>query len=138
MPQRLLAVLLSLLVCQTLFAADIYEPKPGSAERTALMDAMRKPVSKHVGTRVTFTGTLKSTGSWAVFHGDAAPTDGKVPETDNAAELELDFFALLQKQGGTWVAVSWSFAGDIGPIEEAKKKFPAAPKSLFRSLFGDE
>jgi hypothetical protein len=126
----------SLLLCGAAWAAEIYEPKPGSAERTAIMDAMREPVSRRIGTRVTFTGTVKVTGPWAVFHGNAAPTNGKTPKGPNAEELELDFFALLQKRQGTWVPLHWGFAGDIGVMEEAKAKYPAVPKELFNSLLG--
>ena len=48
-------------------------------------------------------------------------------------DLELDFFALLKKDGeGNWGVVHWGFAGDIGVSEEAKEKFPEAPWVLFQ------
>ncbi len=109
------------------------EPKPGTPERKAIMDAMRTPVSKHVGMAVTFTGEVRMIGNWACFLGDAAPTDGKVPkDEDIAADLELDFFALLQKNAeGVWRVKHWGFSGDTGVSEAAREKFPKAPRGLF-------
>src|SRR5262245_11129025 len=110
--------------------AEVHEPKPGSPDRTAIMDAMRVPVSKHVGTRVTFTGNVKISGDWAIFTGNVAPSDGKPPKKDLAGDLDLDFFALLRKVKGEWTVLHWGFAGDISVTEDAKKKFPDAPKEL--------
>jgi hypothetical protein len=114
--------------------AEVHEPKPGSPDRTAIMEAMRAPVTKHVGKRVTFTGSVKVSGEWATFSGNVAPSDGKPPKKDVAGELDLDFFALLRKVNGEWTVLHWGFAGDIGVTEEAKKKFPNAPKELLPDL----
>ena len=110
-----------------------YEPKAGSAERKAIMDAMRAPVSKQIGKPVTFTGQVRVVGSWARFHGNVAPTDGKPPKSEDAKfALDLDFFALLRKtDAGGWEVLHHGFAGDIGVMEAAKEKFPKAPRALF-------
>jgi hypothetical protein len=130
--RKLTGLLFSLLLALPAIAG-VYEPKPGTPERAAIMEAMRGPVSKHVGTRVIFTGPLKVSGDWAVFQGDAAPAGGR-PNPDAVFELELDFFALLHRAGGTWKAVHWGFAGDIGVMEEARRKYAEAPRELFQSL----
>lgn len=119
-------------------AEPVREPAAGSAERKAIMEALRGPVAKHVGKRVTFTGKVKICGEWATFsEGGAAPTDGVPPKDENVAgEMELDLFALLRKSGGQWKVLHWAFAGDIGPMVEARKKFPAVPKALLRDLTG--
>jgi hypothetical protein len=83
---------------------------------------------------VTFTGSVKVSGEWATFQGNVAPSDGKPPKGDVATELEFDFFALLHRDGGIWKMLHWGFAGDIGPAEEARKKYPQAPKALFPYL----
>jgi hypothetical protein len=114
-----------------LLGAEYSEPKPGSAERTAIMEAMRRPVSKHVGQRVTFTGSVRLVENWASFHGKAAPTDGKPPRGDVAFELELDCFALLRRVDSDWKVLHWGFAGDVGVVERALKNYPHAPKALF-------
>lgn len=115
-------------------AADVHEPKPGSPERKVIMEAMRGPVSKQVGKRVTFTGEVKVSGDWATFAGHVAPTDGKPPSGDVAMDLELDFFALLRRVNGAWVVAHGGFAGDISVMEAAKEKFPDAPKALLPDL----
>ena len=111
-------------------AAEVREPKIGSPERKAIMETMRGPVSKRVGKRVTFTGAVKISGDWATFQGNVAPTDGVVPKGDAAYDLSLDFFALLRLEKGRWTLLLWDFAGDIGPLDEARKKFPNVPKEL--------
>lgn len=109
-----------------------HEPKAGTPERKAIMDAMRAPVSAEVGGDVVFTGTVRVSGSWARFNGHVDPVGGKPKNEDIAAEMELDFFALLQKDGkGGWKVLHKGFAGDIGVMEEAKEKFPKAPWVLF-------
>ncbi len=112
----------------------VTEPKAGSPERKAIMDAMRVVVTEHVGTAVTFTGDVRTSGGWARFQGNVATANGKVPTKEEAAmDLELDFFALLKKDGeGNWGVVHWGFAGDIGVSEEAKEKFPEAPWVLYQ------
>lgn len=111
-------------------AGEVREPKIGSPERKAIMETMRGPVSKHIGKRVTFTGEVKVCGAWATFQGDAAPTDGVAPKGDAAGDLELDFFALLRLEKGKWTLLHWGFSGDIGVMDEARRKFPNAPKEL--------
>jgi methionine-rich copper-binding protein CopC len=131
----MLSRLILLLALITSFAhAEVYEPKPGSAERKAIMDALRLPVSIYVGTPVTFTGNVEVSGNWAKFTGGAAPTDGKAPKTDKADEMELDLFALLRKQDGAWKVLSWAFSGDISAYQDALQKFPKAPKDLMPPL----
>jgi len=115
--------------------AEVYEPKPGTPLRKAIMDAMRVPISKHIGKTVEFSGELKVSGDWARFGGNVAPKDGKAPKNETAqSELELDFFALLQKMDGEWKVLSWGFSGDISAYEAAKQKYPQAPKDLMPDL----
>jgi hypothetical protein len=112
---------------------EVTEPKPGTPERKAIMDAMREPVSEHVGKGVIFTGSVRASGAWARFQGNVKTADGEAPKNeDAAADLELDFFALLRKDAdGVWEVQKWGFAGDIGVREEAREKFPKAPWVLF-------
>lgn len=114
---------------RTLTRVRTVNPKPGTEERKAIMDSMRGPVSAYAGGRVQFTGEVTIAGNWARFSGSAARADGKKPSNpDVASEMDLDFFALLKKdtQAG-WQTLHWGFAGDIGVMEEASKKFPQAP-----------
>ena len=109
-----------------------FEPKAGTPERKAIMDAMRAPMSAEVGQNVDFTGTVRVSGSWARFNGHVDPVGGKPKNEDIALEMELDFFALLQKDGkGGWKVLHQGFAGDIGVMEAAKENYPKAPWVLF-------
>lgn len=109
-----------------------YEAKAGTPERKAIMDAMRVPVSAEVGREVVFTGTVRISGSWARFNGHVDTKGGKPKNEDIALEMELDFFALLQKDGkGAWKVLHKGFAGDIGVVEAAKENYPKAPWVMF-------
>ena len=114
----------------------VTEPKIGSPERKAIMDSMRAPVTDYAGKAVKFTGSVRQIGSWARFTGSVAPADGKPVKVEGiAADMELDFFALLQKDAeGNWQTLHWGFAGDTGVMEEARENFPKAPWPLFESL----
>ncbi len=127
---RFVALLMFLNLAGAVSAGEVREPKPGSAERKAIMEAMRGPVSKRIGKRVIFTGSVKVSGECATFQGNVAPADGVAPKGDAGGDLELDFFALLRREKDTWTMLLGEFAGDIGPLEEARKKFPGAPKEL--------
>lgn len=130
--RQFLIILSSVLVFTAATHAEApREPKMGSAERKAIMEAMRPAVSQYVGKRVTFTGEVKIVDTWATFSGGVAPSDGKKPKNEDVAfELELDFFALLRLVDGKWVLLHWGFAGDVGVLQEARQKFPKAPLSL--------
>jgi hypothetical protein len=131
----ILAVLWLFILMSTGHAAEMREPKIGSPERKAIMDTMRAPVSKHAGKRVTFTGSVRISGDWATFQGNVAPADGVPLKGEAAFDLELDFFALLRLESGQWKLLHWGFAGDIGVMEDARKKFPGAPKALLPNFF---
>jgi hypothetical protein len=112
----------------------VTEPKIGSPERKAIMDAMRPEIMAHVGAPVLFTGDVRVCGEWARFQGNVTTKDGKRPKNEEAAaDLELDFFALLCKDSaGAWQLLHHGFAGDISVGEEAQAKFPDAPSALFQ------
>jgi len=119
---------------QALKRIPVSEPKAGTPERKAIMDAMRSPVAKQAGTPVLFTGHVRVSGAWARFQGIVKTADGKKPPSTNFADLmELDFFCLLKKnEDGTWKVMHHGFAGDIGVAEEARLNYPAAPWVLFQ------
>ncbi len=123
-------VLVLALITSTLPAGEVREVKPGSPERKAIMDTMRAPVSKRIGKPVVFTGTVKISGEWATFSGDAEPADGIPPKGEAADALSLDLCAVLRLEKGKWKLVVWDFAGDIGVWDHARMKYPAIPKDL--------
>jgi len=111
----------------------VTEPAPGSAERKAIMDALRGPVSQQIGKPVIFTGSISMIDGWATFSGNADPRDGKVPaDLDAQFDLDLDLFGLLKKEEGQWVVKYHGFSGDIGAMEEAAVENPDAHWALFQ------
>ncbi len=112
---------------------DAFEPRVGSAERKAIMDAMRGPVSRRIGQPVEFTGDLLESDGWVRFRGSVGITNGQPPKDEGAEmDLDLDFFALLQKSaGGEWLLRFSGFSGDISAREDARYEFPDAPWVLF-------
>jgi hypothetical protein len=110
-------------------AGPTYTPKPGSAERKAIIDALRKPVMKKVKTRVIFElGYFKVRDGWAMVSGSALKADG----TRFGDEyLWGEVTALLRKEKKTWRVLVWGFASGTDVFEEARQKYPRAPRSIF-------
>jgi hypothetical protein len=111
---------------------EVIQPKSGSPEHKALMDAMHGPVAKKVGQAVTFNGIPRIVGDWASFQGTVETTDGKPAKNSDAQEvLELEFFALLQKSAkGGWKVIFSGSSGDISVRETALEKYPKTPWPL--------
>ena len=98
----------------------IHTPKPGSRERSAIMDALRVPVQKyHKGKRPTFTyvDNFRVGGGWAHLSCQVVDSKGRPLET----EMQLDFSALLKWEKGKWRVVEWSYHGDVIQIEWAQR-----------------
>ncbi len=106
-----------------------YTPKPGSKERKAIMDALRKPVTNRVKKPIIFqVGSLKVRDGWAFFQGIAQNKNGSQLSDKH---LWGETSALLRKQGGAWKVLHWGFATDPSVADAAKQKFPRAPKSIY-------
>src|SRR5689334_14376966 len=85
-------------------SAQTYTPKQGSAERKALMDALRVPVEKDLGKKVVFKiDHLKLQGDWAFMRG--------VPQQPNGARMDYRGTAYQQaiKAGffDDWICALW-------------------------------
>lgn len=104
-------------------------PKPGGAERKAIMDALRIPVQKTTKFPVIFrVGSLKTQSGWAFMQGNALHKDSK-PIDEKFLWGEMA--ALLHKNGKKWKVLHWGFATDVSIVDEAKKKYPQAPRAIF-------
>lgn len=135
MSRRLLgAGLMALMVSPALSAPGdpVYEPKRGSRERKAIFNAMRAAHGKEKGQPVIFQGDLKASKSgWAFFSGGALIDDGKGGRPINnegAGALQ----ALLRLRNGKWRVLDLGYYGGMDGIEDALKKYPQAPRALFR------
>ena len=106
----------------------VHTPKPGSKERSAIMDALRAPVQKfYKGKRPTFTGVdaFRVGGGWAHLSAEVVDSKGRPMET----EMQLDFSALLHLEKGKWRVVEWAYHGDVIQIDWAQKH-PSVPLSV--------
>lgn len=99
----------------------VHTPKPGSRERSAIMDALRIPLTKsHRGKRITFTRVdeFRVGGGWA--HLNAATVDANnKPLGPDPSEPYMSLSALLHLEKGRWRVVEWIYAGDVIEIEWA-------------------
>ncbi len=94
--------------------ADYYTPARGTAERKAIMDAARGPVSNDIGQTVIFVvKVLNSDGHWAYLQAKPVQPNGNPlnwNKTRYAADWQADVMSdtvmvLLSKDGGSWHAV---------------------------------
>jgi hypothetical protein len=118
-----------------LAAAPPYStPKPGSADRKAIMDALRVPVQKELKKDIVFkVGSLRVKDGWAVLQGNAVRPDGTaLGEKDLWGEMA----ALLRKKDGKWTVLHWGISTDTGVLDYAKVHFPDAPNEIFPSWQG--
>src|SRR5215218_10869825 len=85
-----------------------YTPEKGSAERKAILDALRIPVERDLKQRVVFnTDNFKVSRNWAFVSGSPHTPDGGRPNystTKFAAAVESgafdnNFFGLLKRTG---------------------------------------
>jgi hypothetical protein len=108
-----------------------YTPKPGSAERKAICDAMRvyarKQCPGHHGLAFLWTiGWLKVSGRHAAFEGCAVQADGK-PLDDGTALGDIQFTTFLRKGEHGWAVIADLTRGDVPSAEELKElrgRFP--------------
>ena len=91
-----------------------YTPKPGSRERTAIMNALRVPVQKFLkGKRPTFTevSNFRVGGGWAFLDATTVDSKGKylgIPEFTSSLS------ALLHLEKGKWRVLEWDYFTDVG------------------------
>ncbi len=125
-----LVLLCACLTIPVLAAPSTYQPKPGSAERKAIMDALRKPISKTLKRKVIFqVHHLKVSNGWAWAIVTALKPDGsELGEDDMWGSAQ----GLLHKRNGKWQALVAGVATDVSVMENAKKKYPQAPRSIFK------
>ncbi|MFL6215937.1 MAG: hypothetical protein ACJ74J_18790 [Blastocatellia bacterium] len=137
---RLVALLiLSVCLCYAVSAQTanaLHTPEKGSAERKAIMDALREEYLKGSGQRVVFqVNHLKVHQGWA--WADVTPLDDKGKAVGEGGPN------LLRYEKGAWVVVDLSGVEDdpddpLGPmdptpryIKNLQKKYPGVPADVF-------
>ncbi len=91
----------------------VYTPDKGSAERKAILDALRVPVERDLKQKIVFvTDNFKVQGNWAFVSGEPTTTNGGRPILrgtaweDSEDLFDHNFFGLLKKSGGKWKVVT--------------------------------
>jgi hypothetical protein len=120
-------------------AQSVYTPEKGSAERTAILGALRVPVEKELKQKIQFSAqTFNVQGNWAFLFGDLQNSSGGKPnykgtqyqEAINEGMFDNNFQALLRKQNGKWRVVTHLIGcTDVCWIPWAQEF--KAPKAIF-------
>lgn len=136
---RVPSIVLAFLFTITAHAQQVTTPKPGSAERKALMDAMRLALKKPMrGKQMLFkVDHLRVSGSWAFFFGRPVKPNGSAFDyrgTDYAQYVNSGAFddncgALFKKTAGKWKAVTWFVGATDVPWVEWPQLY-GCPKGL--------
>src|SRR5687768_10687331 len=78
------------------FGQKVYTPEKGSAERKAILDALRVPVEKELKQKVQFSiGHFNVSGTWAFLSGEPQDASGNRPNyegTEFQEAIEADMF----------------------------------------------
>ncbi|MGQ0542882.1 MAG: hypothetical protein ACT4O9_13670 [Blastocatellia bacterium] len=109
---QLLFVIFGLFICSTgVLAQSVYTPERGSAERKAILDALRVPVERDLRQKIVFVAdNFRVQGNWAFVGGTPQNANGESPdysrtkyaEAVESGAFDNNFFALLRKTAGKW------------------------------------
>lgn len=100
---------LTLMAATTPALAQLHSPPPGSAERRAVLDAVRPHVEEQLGAPVEFVvQTIRVSGDWAFVQATPQRPGGRAisapyPEMDG-----VHTEAILRRDGGGWVTIGWA------------------------------
>lgn len=134
----ILLVALTLTYCVT-NAQNVYTPERGSAERKAILDALRVPVEKDLRQKVVFvTDTFNVQGSWAFVSGTPQDSKGESPnyrgtkyaEAVDSGAFDNNFFALLKKTAGKWKVTTYAIGCTDVCFADWWRRYKA-PKAVF-------
>jgi hypothetical protein len=137
MKRQLVIFAVLLLFAVGVAGQGVYEPEKGSAERKAILDALRVPVEKSLKQKITFvTDDFKVQGNWAFVSGRPTRPDGSRPDLSKTAWVggedlfDDNFFGLLRKTGGNWRVVKHALGCTDVCYLDWSKRFKA-PKAIF-------
>lgn len=136
--------ILALLLCAVAgwaAAQPVRTPRAGSAERTAILNAVRVPVEKIVKVKVKFeVQVLRVSGDWAFFMGRPLQRNGKpidysktkYKESIDAGAFDDGAMALLKREKGKWRILDWGLGMTDFPAGDWVEK-RKAPKAILPS-----
>ena len=96
---------------------SVYTPEKGSAERKAILDALRIPVERELKQKIVFAADeFNVLAYWAFVSGQPQAADGGQPdysgtryqEAQSEGAFDNNFYALLKKTNGKWRVVTYA------------------------------
>lgn len=137
MARSFITFALSLLLATCTFGQQVYTPEKGSAERTAILNALRVPVEKQLKQRIVFvTDSFKVQGNWTFVSGRPTTPSGDRPNLkgtafeDSEDLFDDNFFGLLRKSNGKWRVVTHALGCTDVCYSDWWQRYKA-PKAIF-------
>lgn len=137
MARSFITCALFLLLATCAFGQQVYTPEKGSAERAAILNALRGPVEKQLKQRVVFvTDNFKVQGNWTFVSGRPTTPSGGEPSLKGTVfegeedMFENNFFGLLKKTGGKWKVVAHALGCTDVCYADWWRRYKA-PKAIF-------
>jgi hypothetical protein len=127
-----------MIVAATAISAQaVYTPESGSAERKAILAALRVPIERDFKQKIVFVvDTFNSNGSWAYIGGYPQKPGGGNPDlagtkfAEHEGAYDNNFFGLLRKTGGKWRVVKYAVGcTDVCWLDWVGRH--RAPRSIF-------
>lgn len=137
--KSILSLSIVLIFAGAAFSQRVYTPEKGSAERTAILNALRVPVERKLKQKISFNvENFRVQGAWAFLSGDPQSPSGGRPDyrntpyqqAINADMFDNNFFALLKKTGGKWRVVTYAI-GCTDVCYATWWRDHRAPKAIF-------
>ena len=139
MKLRIELVIALLVFTSTVFPQTAYEPAKGSAERKAILDALRVPVERDLKQKVVFVAdSFKVQGSWAFVSGTPQRASGEAPDYSktkykdavDSGAFDNNFFALLKRTAGKWKVSTYAIGCTDVCYTDWWSRYKA-PKTIF-------
>lgn len=112
-------------------AMAAYTPKKGSAERTAIMNSLRRVLGDGRHKAIITPYHLKAERGWVYVEGGFTYSDGSKPGGIFAEGSGTNFSALLHRENGSWRVKRRLYHGDV-VAPDFMRDFPKAPRSIFQ------
>lgn len=135
----LVALFFSLFAGGLVSAQQVYTPERGSAERKAILDALRVPVERELKQKVVFVADqFNVQGTWALVGGTLQNAEGGEPnwsitpyaEAKEEGFFDNNYFALLRKTAGKWKVTSKAIGCTDVCYADWWRRY-RAPKAIF-------
>jgi hypothetical protein len=126
-------------LCAAVSAQPVHTPEKGSAERKAILDALRAPIERELKQEIVFVAEhFNVAGTWAFIGGVPQATGGGEPNyrgtryqsARDSDAFDNNFFAILRKTGGRWKVVHYAIGCTDVCYADWSSRY-RAPKIIF-------